>query len=179
MSNGLLLVSYLPTMYEHTLVPFRDLLDRSYLMLWLHVLIPEIILCQKRHINYVKSYTCSISRKLMRKKNKQISFVAKYRTLFERTTCSFSVQPGMPVNWMPIMCQSNRIVLCMDCSINCDNTVCLASAQQTRLWSCGLGWQSCDQHDQSTEQGSGDGDMFYLHGWNGEVRQNVVSIVVY
>jgi hypothetical protein len=130
-------------MYEHTLVPFRDLLDSSYLMLWLKVLIPEIILSQKHHINYVKSYTFSISRKLMRNKNKQRSFIAKYTTLFERTTCSFSAQPGMPVNWMNIMCQSNRIVLCMNCSIHCDNTMCLAYAQQTKdygivVWVVGL-----------------------------------------
>ena len=119
-------------MCEHTLVPFRDLLDGSYLMLWLPVLIPEIILSQKRHINYVKSYTFSISRNLMRNKNKQISSIAKYTTLFERTTHSFSIQPGMPVNWMCIMCQSNRIVLCIDSSIDCDNTVCLSSARQTK-----------------------------------------------
>ena len=125
-------------MYEHTLVPFRDLLYGSYLILWLQVLIPEIILSQKHHINYVKSYTFSISRKLMRNKNKQRSFIAKYTTLFERTTCSFSAQPGMPVNWMNIMCQSNRIVLCMDCSIHCDNTVLLHLPNRPKtmeLWS--------------------------------------------
>jgi hypothetical protein len=123
-------------MYEHTLLPFRDLLDGSYLMLWLQVLIPEIILSQKHHINYVKSYTFSISRKLMRSENKQISFIAKYTAVFERTTRSFSVQPGMPVNWMHIMCQSNRIVLFIECSIHCDNTVSPASARQTKvLWS--------------------------------------------
>jgi hypothetical protein len=116
-----------------TSIQFSHIQDDSDLMLWLQVLTSEVILSQKCHVNFVKELRVMHHMKVKENENKQRSFIVKYTTLFERTNCSFSSQPGMPVNWVHSVCQSIRFVLWMDSSIHCDEAVCLACAPQTKV----------------------------------------------